>query len=338
MDQPLVSVIMPAYNAAPYIAEAIESVLNQHLTNLELVIIDDASTDETANLIAGYSDPRINIHRNYENKGIVFSRNRGIAMAKGKYIAILDSDDIALPDRLERQVAFLEARPDHAACGSYYRVIDSHGKIKTSVVLPVEADDTKTFLYFNVCFCHSTLMLRADLARMYQYRDGFDIVEDYEIAYRISRKWKLGNLPSFTTLYRIHGHNISIDKKEKMLAVRKRMDSTVLNDLGIKYTENQLDLHSNFINMNHDFFADKKRLLALEEWLLMYYDKLKDIPGMNRKMVKRILVVRWGLICVRNSQFGMLVNNRLFLNFKGAYMRYNLGYMSNLITRRLEVV
>jgi glycosyltransferase involved in cell wall biosynthesis len=338
MDLPLVSVIMPAYNAAPYIRDAVNSILEQQLKNLELIVIDDASTDETANLLASFTDPRMVIHRNEENKGIVFSRNRGIALAKGKYIAILDSDDVALPDRLEKQVAFLEARPDHGACGSFYRVIDTNGKLLTSVTLPIEPEDTYTFLFFNVCFCHSTLMLRADVARLYEYREGFDIIEDYEIAYRISRQWKLGNVPSFTTLYRVHGQNISIDKKQHMLEVRKLMDRIVLSDLGIKYTENQLDLHSNFINLNHSFFSDKKRLIALEKWLLMYYQKLMHIPGINRKMVKRIMVVRWGLICARTGHIGMLLNNRLFFRFGGAYMRYNLGYLGNLITRRLEVV
>jgi len=76
----------------------------------------------------------------------------------------------------------------------------------------------------------------------------------------------------------------------------------------------------------------------MEEWLLMNYIKLKGIPVINRKMVKRIMVVIWGLICVRNSQFSIVIENRLFLKFKGAYMRYSLGSMGNMITRRLEVI
>jgi glycosyltransferase involved in cell wall biosynthesis len=338
MSTTLVSVVMPAYNAAPYLKEAIDSVLQQHYPYFELIIIDDASTDATASIVQQYTDHRILYLRNEANQGIVFSRNRGIAMAKGSFIAILDSDDIALPNRLEKQLAYMEADPGMGACGSFYTVIDTKGKKLTTVTLPVSARDIKTFLYFNVSFCHSTLMMRTEVARKYEYRVGFDIIEDYEIAYRISKDWTLGNLPFSTTLYRVHGHNISIDKKSRMLEVRRLMDSIVLRDLSISFTENELDLHSNFINMNTAFFRDNEKMEELEDWLLKFYDHLRRQIDINIAIVRRILAVRWFLVCYRSGHYRLMLRNRLFFNFKGAYMKYNLLYMKNMLTGHLEVV
>jgi glycosyltransferase involved in cell wall biosynthesis len=128
MNMPLVSVVMPLFNAEKYVGDAVESVLNQSYTNFELIIINDASTDKSAACVQGIVDRRIVIVENENNLGIVASRNRGLALAKGKYIAVLDSDDIALPNRLEKQVAFLEANPAYGICGSYYHVINGIGK------------------------------------------------------------------------------------------------------------------------------------------------------------------------------------------------------------------
>jgi glycosyltransferase involved in cell wall biosynthesis len=268
----------------------------------------------------------------------VVSRNRGITLARGKYIAILDSDDISLPDRLAKQVDFMESNPEVGACGSYYYVIDGADRRKASVMVPVNARDAKTFLYFNVCFCHSTLFMRTSVARQIRYRTGFDIIEDYEIAYRISKKWKVANLPAFTTLYRVHGNNISIDKKERMLNTRKTMDSIVLNDLGIAYSADELDLHTNFINMNVDFFASAGRLRDLERWLTRFMERMRMLEDVNMGLVKRIIAIRWFLVCYRSGQYGRILNNRLFSGIWAEYLGYNLRYLKNLATKSLEVV
>jgi glycosyltransferase involved in cell wall biosynthesis len=270
--------------------------------------------------------------------GVVKSRNRGLAMAKGEYIAILDSNDIALPGKLEKQVAFLESNPDHGACGSFYYMTDNKGKKLPSVTLPVNAADLKTYLYFNICFSHSTLMMRTSLARIFEYRSGFDSVEDHEIVYRISRQWKVANIPCFTTCFRDNGNNLSDHQKSSILEVRKRLDSDILKDLGILFTENELDIHSNFVIMNNSFFSGKVKLETLETWLVNFYYHIRDQPGINLAMVRRILAVRWFLICFKNRHFGLMFRNQLFRGFKGAYLRYNLIHMKNRLTGQPEVV
>lgn len=329
---------MPAYNAASNLKEAIDSILTQVYRDFELIIIDDTSTDSTAEIISHFTDSRILYLHNKVKLGVVNSRNRGISMAKGEYIAILDSNDIALPDKLEKQVAFLESNPDHGACGSFYYVIDKNGKKLPSVTLPVNAADLKTYLYFNICFSHSTLMMRTRLARIYEYRSGFDSIEDHEIGYRISREWKVANISSFTTFYRDNENEASDEKIIRLLEVRKRMDSNVLKDLGILFTENELELHSNFINLQDSFFSEKVKLEKLEIWLVNFYSHIKMQPGINQALVRRIIAVRWFLICLKTRHFGMMFQNRLFRTFKGAYLRYNLIHMKNLLTGRVEVV
>src|SRR3979411_1813870 len=112
MDLPLVSFVMPVYNAEKYLKEAIDSVLHQSYKNIELVIINDGSTDSSKDIILANDDPRIRYFENKFNSGIVYSRNRGLQLAIGDYIATLDSDDIALPHRTEQQVDFLEKNSD----------------------------------------------------------------------------------------------------------------------------------------------------------------------------------------------------------------------------------
>jgi glycosyltransferase involved in cell wall biosynthesis len=339
MNKPMVSVIIPVHNAAPYLQAAIDSILKQRYDPLELIIIDDDSSDASAQIIEMVNDPRVIKLKNPEHRGVVFTRNRGIAMANGKYIAILNSDDIALPGRLSEQVAFMESHHEYGACGSFYHVIDKSHKKIASVKIPVTPQDVKTFLLFNVCFCHSTLLMRANVARMHEYREGFDIVEDYDIAYRISRQWKVANVPVYTAIYRTNEFKTPIEnRKEKLLEGRRRIDSIVLNDLGLSYTQDILHMHSNFINLNHSSFSDKKKLSELEDWLVTFYDHISNKPDMNKSMVKRILTSKWVQVCYRNGHYSAIFKNRLIRRFGGAFMLFNLGKMRKLVTSRLGAV
>ena len=114
---PKLSVIMPAYNAEKYIGEAIESILNQTFTDFEFIIIDDGSSDHTADIIKGFHDERIRFIQNEKNSGVANTLNKGLELSQGEYIARMDADDISLPARFEKQVAFMEANPDVAVVG-----------------------------------------------------------------------------------------------------------------------------------------------------------------------------------------------------------------------------
>ena len=339
MEQPLVSVVMPAFNAGKYIQAAIQSIFDQTYDNWELIIIDDASNDNTFSIACTFqNDLKVTILQNETNRGIVYSRNKGIALAKGKYIAILDSDDIALPMRLELQVNYMQDHPALGAIGSFYYVINNEGKKQASIKVPSDPMDIATFLLFNVSFCHSTLMMKASIAKQYQYRKGFDIIEDYEIAYRISRDFPLGNLTEYTVQYRVHGLNISIEKKERLLMLRKQIDQLVLEDLGIPFSYEELELHSNFINMNEKYFQSAEKLNLLEDWLLKFHAFCLADERINSKMLRRILTVRWSTICFRNRFYYRLIQNQLWREFRGDFMKYNIRHVQNMVKGTFEVV
>lgn len=121
-----ITVFIPLYNAENYIKKTIQSVLNQTYKNFEILIINDASTDQSVSIVESFSDDRIRLIHNDTNKGICYTRQRGVIEARGKYIAILDADDIAMPNRLEKQFAFLEKNPEIAVCGSDAYFIDEN--------------------------------------------------------------------------------------------------------------------------------------------------------------------------------------------------------------------
>ena len=128
---PRVSVILPAYNAEAYLKEAIDSILNQTFPDFQLIVINDCSTDGTEEIIRQYADPRLVPVKNEKNLGIAATLNRGLSLAQGDYIARMDADDISLPHRLERQVAYLDAHPDIAVLGTNVETFDENGPLCT---------------------------------------------------------------------------------------------------------------------------------------------------------------------------------------------------------------
>lgn len=129
MASPLISVIMTAYNSEKFIRESINSVLNQTYTNLQFIIINDGSTDSTAEIISSFSDPRIEYYSLAENCHIAYATNLGFSKARGQYIAIMDSDDVWLPQKLEKQLTFLQQHPEHEGCFSWVTLIDETGAV-----------------------------------------------------------------------------------------------------------------------------------------------------------------------------------------------------------------
>lgn len=210
MSPPLVSVVMPTFNRERYIATAIASILGQHHHELELLVIDDGSTDRTPEIAASFKDSRVRLIRHEHNQGIAVSRNHGLALARGQYVANLDSDDLAHPRRLALQVAFLEAYPDLAALGTWTWNIDAGGnplpfwRSKKRSGNPVHPADIQAQLLFHVSVRNSSLMGRTELLRTYGYREDFPLSQDYELLTRLTRDHRVANLPIRLTGLRHH--------------------------------------------------------------------------------------------------------------------------------------
>ncbi|WP_448663482.1 glycosyltransferase family 2 protein [Sphingomonas sp. CJ20] len=206
MSTPTVSIILPAYNGAALIGATIDSVLAQSFADFELVVVDDCSTDDTWDVIARYADPRIRAFRASANGGPVLARNRAFAEARGTYIAGLDQDDLCAPDRLARQVAFLDAHPQVALVASDCNLL-SEGKIR-----PWPGPGTLTppvidwLLMLQNPLVWSSVLFRADAARRLIpfERPQVRYAEDFDLYHRIRAHGEIARIDTPLLIYRCH--------------------------------------------------------------------------------------------------------------------------------------
>jgi len=227
---PKVSVITITFNRENYIRQAIDSVLSQTFKDLELIIIDDASTDNTQKVIEEYmkKDMRIKYYRNEKNLGIAKTRNKGLALATSEYIAPLDSDDIWLDqNKLRKQVEFLDINKDYCMLGGGIMHIDAESNHVKKVLFPVyDSLIRKIILQFNP-FPQSTLLYRKSIALACGgYSENYKICDDYELWLKMGLKAKFTNIPQVLAGYRIHGGNIT---KTKRLTTCKEILEIVKN-------------------------------------------------------------------------------------------------------------
>ncbi len=206
---PLISVLMSVYNGEKFLKEAMESILSQTLPSFEFIIFDDASTDSTRAILQSFSDPRLKLINNEINIGLTKSLNKGLALAKGKFIARMDADDIALPDRLKTQVSYLNGHPDIALVGSWAEVIDEWGQTKKIDKPPVDPRVIEYELIFGNPIYHSSIMFRRDeIIQAGGYSEEYRHIEDFEMYSRLVNRFKIANIPRVLLRFRTHPHSI----------------------------------------------------------------------------------------------------------------------------------
>lgn len=203
---PLVSVIMPAYNSEKYIGEAIESILDQTFSNFELIIIDDCCKDHTAEIVKGYQDDRIIFVRNEINKGFLYGLNHGIEIARGKYIARLDDDDTSYPSRLQKQVDYLNTHEDVVLVGT--RIDEKrNGILCEQRITPIRTSNQIRFelFYENGSIAHSSFMMRKEVLDKHNIKyEIFKQVPDYHMLTCICQHGNLARLDETLVTWRIH--------------------------------------------------------------------------------------------------------------------------------------
>lgn len=222
MKPPLISIVMSNWNGEIYLRSSIESMLRQTFRDFEYIILDDGSTDNSRNIITQYAktDSRITPIFFETNRGLTHALNHGIGLARGKYIVRMDSDDISLPDRLEKQIEYME-KPEHAhvgVCGSFCEVIDKQGERVGLKKFPVTDEQIRKAIWYRNPLQHSTTIIRKtcfDTVGLYNPR--FMQTEDFELWMRIGSKFHFHNLPEVLLQYRIHGKNIVVTKQKRMI-------------------------------------------------------------------------------------------------------------------------
>lgn len=236
-----VSVLMPVYNKAPFVKEAIESVLNGSFQDFEIVCVDDKSTDNSLDVLRGIGDPRIRIIELPKNLGPAGAANRCLDEARGEYLVRLDADDLAVPDRLAKQVAYMDAHPDVVASGGHLQLFGARDRLWK---FPIEHEDCVANLLFGVPVSQGASIMRRSIVELHglRYDPSWPRVgEDWLFWLRVSHVGRFGNLDEAMTLYRRGEQNISHgrDKSEDFADITRRTFAF----FGLPLSEEQLDLH-----------------------------------------------------------------------------------------------
>lgn len=260
---PSVSVVMPVYNGAKYLEEAINSILTQTFLDFEFIIVDDGSTDQTIDVINRFKNRKIVLHQNPINIGNYASRNIGMKMARGRYVCVMDADDVAFPMRLKRQFEHMESNPDVGICGSFIQQIPS-GSVPD--FLTNEALLKVSFLSNNYC-SHPSLILRKDLLTRFNlsYNENYYYSADFDLCARGFRYFRVQNIPDVLLLYRQHANQISSARfaEQQNYADAIRIGQLMTN-LGITRNEIPVELHLKLMK-HQPIRAGEKQML--DDWL-----------------------------------------------------------------------
>jgi len=218
MKKPLVSILMPAYNAEKYIGNSIESILNQTFKDFELIISDDASTDKTWDIIKKYKqkDGRIVVTRNAKNRYIAENRNRLIKLAKGKYIAWQDADDISDSNRIQKQYEFMEKNPKIGIVGGYLEFFDDRRVTGIRKYAESDKELRKTIFRFSPIAQPTAMIRKKCFNELGLYNPQYPPAEDIDMSFRIGSKYKFANIPQVTLKYRIHPLSATYTKLRKI--------------------------------------------------------------------------------------------------------------------------
>lgn len=293
---------MPVYNGARYINYAIDSILSQTFTDFELIIVNDASTDETVAIISAYNDTRIRLVCNEKNIGITGTRNKGISSSRGEYIAMLDSDDIALPTRLEVQVRFLIENKEFGMVGTRFESIDSDGNtINKRLGILASSDEFPLMLLFRNYFAQSTVMIRKSILPEGHYRN-FEPAEDYDLWIRIACKSKVWNIPKVLVKYRIHNLSVTYNNSEIQENCVKSITNEYLSKLNVIPTDSELIIHRNIAKMTFD--ASLNMLFMMESWLIKLNLANNYCNYFDNETLEKVLANEWYHICRKAESLG----------------------------------
>lgn len=282
---------MPVHNAAPYLALSIESILKQSFTDFEFIIISDGSTDSSLQILREYAqkDARIHLLVNEKNLGETPTRNVGLNVSRGKYIAAFDADDISMPDRLKLQKEFLDTHPEIFLVGSRAEIIDQTGKVMRNPKIMVESERLSEAMPRSNFIFHPSIMFRNN--PVFRYREKIPYVGDYDFHLNLlSSGKKLANLPETLIQYRLHGDSISDTKSLKQILLAEK----VREMYQARITTGRDDYDS--FDATEILTVDEEKVIENEKYLQMLIDNA--VKRMNPKKVRHYTkkyIQRFGL-------------------------------------------
>jgi len=277
---------MPVYNAKAYVAEAIQSVLRQSYRDFELLVIDDGSTDDTRAVVRQFDDPRLVITENLENIGLVATLTKGLAMSRGNFIARMDADDIAEPERLAKQMRFLRSHPEIDIVGGAIHFFGSTKRPYTHI-FPSDHEDIRVALLFYCPLAHPALMFRRTLVErdLLRYSEEFRHAEDYYLWSHLLQRVRAANLPDLVLQYRLHPRQVSSQHGNPQYEASKRVRALLLEQAKVFPTAADVDLHESIVLER--FGSDAAYMNSVAAWfekveLANQNSKFWDQPALHR--------------------------------------------------------
>jgi glycosyltransferase involved in cell wall biosynthesis len=285
---------MAAYKAAAFVGAAIESILAQTFSDFEFLIIDDGSTDQTAEIIAAYHDQRIILIRNQSNLGLIASLNRGLRQARGEFIARMDADDESLPERFARQVAFLDSHPGIGLCGTSYVTMGNRAER-----WPVEYEPArlKCQLLFDTGFSHPSVMFRRDLLLRYNlyYDPAYKHAEDYDLWARFAEVTEVANLRTVLVKYRLHPESVSHINRQVQRELSDRIRRRMFQKLGLRVSDHEMTIHTTLMRgAPHTLVLD---LDEAEAWLARLLEANRQSGYCDQTALSALLYELWFRLC-----------------------------------------
>jgi len=285
---PCVSVLMPAFNAEAYINEAIDSVLAQTYTDFELLVVNDGSTDATGSRVLNYSDSRIRLIDKPNNEGLAAARNTALYAARGRYVAWLDSDDIAHPSRLGLQVSMLDRKPEVGMCGSWVKTIGSEEQ--RTWRYPRKAKYLRAHMLFDDPFATSAVTMVRDIALNHGilFNEDNAPAEDYDVWEQISCISHAINIPRVLTSHRIHGGQTSTREAHRTANAVRRIQERQFQRLGLTLGESEWEIH-NLIGVCWGEGFDHSHAGAAMEWLSRIVEANEASSVYDKRALRRVV-------------------------------------------------
>jgi glycosyltransferase involved in cell wall biosynthesis len=300
MNAPLVSVIMPVYNATPYVGDAVQSVLAQTLGDLEVIAIDDASTDDSRRRLEAIVDPRLRVLANAANLGAADTKNRGLSEARGEYIAFLDADDLAAPQRLATQIEWLRKNPSAVLAASSLEHIDGTGRSLGIFDLSgLNSAALRARLLFKNRLAQSTVTLRREALGTLRFRREFEPAEDYDLWTRLAPGCEFAILPEVLVRYRVHEASVSALKHAAMERSVAAIHRAQLAELGLT---DDTGIHEQAVSS--DPIASLDLLARIDAWLVALQNANRTIALYDAAAFDAELRHRWLNAGLRSWQLG----------------------------------
>lgn len=308
---PLVTVLMPVHNGAAYLSDAIASIIRQSFDDFELLIVDDASTDASAQIIHSFCDPRIRLVQSHERIRICRALNLGLEQARGKYIARMDADDISHKYRLATQVRFMEQCSEIGMCGTWARRIKAD-KLIQHYRRPSGYENIRAYALFDNPFIHASMMIRRQALEQnhLHYDETFVTAQDYDLWSRTFNYFPSENLRRTLLDSREHDqsvtHNAASDTDENACRIARRF----LAELGLMPNEEEIRFHRQLGTIRWPVSPDYTTIIRAENWLLSLIVRNRHFRFFEPRALKRAVDSIWYGICYHGLPLGPWVVGR----------------------------